>query len=289
MTDDSALIPPSTESALTAEDIHRQVVDLLGRAARLRRPARPLVAAGATPAPGGESGTEPIDFAAFAVSVLAEVAANRGGIAALRGTGSGSWKSDRVEELLISAGCDQPDLLAGYRSAPIVIDVHIDHLLDAGEVVEEPGTRRLYRWPPPLAEGEDYEGQQIALDEAQGEAAQALVARHAGRPYAEWEHEEAAQQRIFDAEQEALLHRWATRYTCYLDAFRATVDVRVAELGLTVPVEVRGNSGPEARTDPAAAVYDRWDADPLAAEIYLYAVRNTPISLLTTDTPEATR
>ncbi|WP_280426396.1 hypothetical protein [Nocardia carnea] len=285
MTDDPVLIPPSTEPASTPEDIHRQVVDLLGRAARLRRPARPLIAASATPAPVGEPSTEPIDFAELIVPALAEAAANRGGIAALLGRGSGSWKSDRVEELLISAGCDQPDLLAEYRSAPVFIDVHIDYLLHAGEIVEEPGKPGLYRWPPPLADGQDYEGQQMALDEVQGKAAQALVARHADRPYAEWEHEEDAQQRIFDTEQEALLHRWTTRYTRYLEAFRATVAARVTELGLTAPVEVRGSTSPDVPTAPSA-VNDRWDADPLAGQIYMYAVRNTPHSLLTSDAPE---
>lgn len=122
----------------------------------------------------------------------------------------------------------------------------------------------------------------MALDEVQGEAAQALVARHAARPYPEWENEEAAQQQVFASEQKALRHRRTTRY---LEAFRATVAARVAELGLTAPVEVRGNTNPTVCTDPAT-VYDRWDADPLATQIYMYAVRNTPPSLLTTDAPE---
>ncbi|MFD4406746.1 hypothetical protein ACFWPH_28685 [Nocardia sp. NPDC058499] len=274
------LTAPPAVPAQTLADIHRQVVELLDRAARLRRPARPGVPAGTapTPAPGTTDATEPIDFAGFLVPILAEVAANCGGVDALLAGRPGSWEAAGIERLLDSAGCEDPDVLAGYRSAPIVIDVRIDYLLrEVGQLVDDPDTPGHMRWQQLLADGEYYEDQLDALELARSDALEALTARSADLDYSQQEH---ALEQQFDADADALRRRWTARYTRYLDAFRATATNRAAELGLTVPVEVRGNTDPDAHpTSPG----DLWDADPLAAQIYEHAVRATPTSLLTTD------
>ena len=283
----------------TLPQIADRVIALLTRAARMQRPTRPFDAPGAAaadvPAP------EPIDFADFVVPVLAAVAANRGGVDALLAGRPGSWEAAKLGDLLISAGCENPQRLADFRTEPIVIDVPLERiLLDAGEVVFDPDQPDRTVWRPLQDPTQTYDDQRNDLecraDDTYTEIT-AQVAAELGRPTDDQAVLEEAGNRFtqvsdqidreIDAELAALRARWTARYTRYLDAFRLQVAARATETGLDrIPIQVRGVTDPDQAWDASRDVPDLWETDPLAAQLYQYAVEHTPASLLITDTPQ---
>ena len=265
------------EPTESLDEIGTQVVELLTRAARHR------------------DGTgRQLDFAGFLVPLLGAVTANRGSVWELLSGRPGSWESAGLENLLMNAGCGDWQWLAGYRSAPITIDVPIAVILsDAGRIEpnpDDPSGRGT--WRRLLADGEDFDEQYTALEDARDEAQRALEARHPGEDYAGWEAEADQIDQHFDARTEDLRRRWIARYTRYLDAFREAVTTHAATLGLRVPVEVRGETGnPELMWTAAMAIEGAttghmFVTDGFAGHLYEHAVNTVPMTLLTTDPTE---
>ncbi|MFD4356779.1 hypothetical protein ACFWPX_29805 [Nocardia sp. NPDC058518] len=282
--------PALTDDATELDEIGAQVIALLTRAARMQRGVPAMLRGPAATAPTPPRLTEPVDFAGFLVPILAAVTANRGGIGALLQGRPGSWEADGLRTLLENAGCENPAQLCFYRTDTVRIEVSIEAILETEVPVDpDPDNPTAPRWRPLLAEGESYDEQICALTAADDAAYAELEARYAGRDDdPEWA---AAENRFADESgerEEALYRRWQARYDRYLAAFRATVHARAAELGITVPVEVVGETDPEKTFDAARATTDLWDTDTLAAQLYEYGAVHTPTDLLTTDAPEDT-
>ncbi|MFF2088635.1 hypothetical protein ACFVVM_33030 [Nocardia sp. NPDC058176] len=283
--------PVLTDHTREVDEIGAQVITLLTRAARLQRPVPDMLRGPAAAAEQPPRLTEPVDFAGFLVPVLAAVAANRGSVDALLAGRPSSWEAAALRTLLQSAGCENEELLASYRRDPIHIDVSIEAILATDvPVAPDPTDPSAPWWRPLLGPGESFDEQLSALEQADGDAYTALEARFADRDLAdpEWS---AAENRLTAesaARETALRALWKARYDRYLAAFRATVLARAAELGITVEIEVTGETDPDKTRDAARAVTDLWATDTLAAQLYEHAALHTPTELLTTDAPEET-
>ncbi|MFE3280356.1 hypothetical protein [Nocardia sp. NPDC059239] len=290
--DDAAPQVPDTALESLSE-IGDRVTALLTRAARMRRPTHPRAAVGTSDPASVSTATVPVDFAGFLVPILASVAANRGGIAALHGRPD-SWEAERLhaalESLLASAGCcEEPEQLARFRTEPIMLEVPIETiLLDAAEAVPDPDRPGHTRWQPLLAPGQGYDDQLNELELARGDAIVALENRHVDEDYSLWSAEADKLEADFEARCTDLHRRWQARYTRYLDAFAAHARAHAVERFLDqVPIEVRGETDPERSWDASRAVSDIGETDPLATQLYEHAVLHTPVTLLLTDVPES--
>ncbi|MGN2642177.1 hypothetical protein ACTD5D_39640 [Nocardia takedensis] len=265
-------VAPAEPESLS--EIGAQVAELLTRAARMSRTTV-----------GGRA--EPMDFAGFLVPILGTVAANRGSVGALLAGRPGSWEAAGLGDLLVSAGCREPALLASYRTAPIIIDVPIELILmDAGEHVPDPDNPGATIWKRALADGESFDELAAALEREFDAAYNVLEARYYVQDHRGWQADERRLMEDSALGESGLRSQWTARYTRYLDAFRAAVTTRAAELGLTVPIEVRAETNPERSWTASNAVRSLWDVDDLAARLYEYAIEHTPVTLLTTD-PES--
>ncbi|UGT58930.1 hypothetical protein [Nocardia asteroides] len=259
-------------SAALADAIAAQVTMLLTEVSRLDRPG-----------PDAGSVPEPLDFADFLVRVLTAVAANRGGTAHLLAATPDSWQTRALDDLLTQAGCGITQVLAAARTAPIVIEVPLAHILDdAGDDEPDPDHPGQTRWRSHLP-----------ADESLNEHTEALLARRAAafaalaeRPLVEHAAETARLDQEYDTAYQLLRRRWRGRLEAYLTAFRAAVVDRAREMGLQVPIEVRGETDIERAWTAATDVADLYESgDALAAELYEYGLTVTPIDLLGQDAP----
>ena len=155
-----------------------------------------------------------MDFAEFVALVLAAAAANVGGIEELLAGRPGSWEAEHVRTLLTSTVGWDEEYLWAHRTEPLVVEVHVDHLLT------ELGIAGLY------AESAD------ELDRQAARIADATGGEVAAR--------EVELDRLA-AMQEALEEQMRAEWAAYGQAFAAAV---LADLerepipGLRVPVQV---------------------------------------------------
>ncbi|MBF6271270.1 hypothetical protein [Nocardia farcinica] len=301
--------PAAPEASL--EDLQAEAITLLTRVSRMQR-SRPA-ANGAAAA----DATDPIDFAEFVTQVMAGVAANRGGVAAVLAGRPGSWEADKLRDMLYSTVGEDEWALAEHRTEPVVIPLAIEEvLIDAGEPEEyEPEDRAqeiarraqtaglsvdewLARWHGrepvftrwrPLMKPEDYYDEQVnAVENRHDDAYTALEARYPeDTDYSVYAAEAEQLDAQRDAELAALRERWRRRYQRYATAFEAAVRAKADELGVRVPLEVQVETDPDRTWDARQNIAPGWaDADQLAARLYEHAREVTPTALLTTDEPD---
>ncbi|MGW5317825.1 hypothetical protein [Nocardia thailandica] len=282
-------VPESTDSGVSAviiggdlDQISAEVTALLTRVARARHS---LVAAPQTaPAAGGGQ----LDFAAFLTTVLAQVTANVGGVEQLMGGRADTWQAQGVRQLLAVAGCHDHQTLAAHRTEPIVIEVSIARIAEeAGAFGAGEGGEK--RWRPLLSPEQSFAGQYSALhDELDRELSRVdAITDSDEQVRAEAEVHARSEERYA-----AVRARWAARYSAYLDALRAAVNARAAELGIWVPIEVRGETDPVLAQRETADADALWARDGLAGQLYEHALNTAPIELLvgvTTATPAGGR
>ncbi|MGW5317826.1 hypothetical protein [Nocardia thailandica] len=284
---DPALTTPASE----LDEIGEQVITLLTRASRLQRAMPEMLRGPAAVAAEPPRLTEPVDFAGFLVPLLGAVAANRGSVAALlagpRQLGSRCPAHPAVQRRL------RDRRTAQRLSARTDPDRRVDRGRPGHRGPRAAGPGRAGRAVVAAAAGPRRElrrTQMSALDQAESEARTALEARFADRDLHDPERI-AAQDRLtaeFTEREAALRARWKARYERYLAAFRDTVLAHAPELGITVPIEVTGETDPAKTYTAARTVTDLWHRDTLAALLYEHAAIHTPTDLLTTDVPEDT-
>ena len=186
----------------------------------------------------------PVDFSDFLASALGAVAANVGSAERITAGRPGSWESDALGQLVAgTVGYDADAVeLAPRRTLPVLVPLNVAQLVteayqDAPAELREAmlphvddAAQVIYR------AGEEWSTQHPAPPE--------------GAPADEWEAYEKAADAQGEQEQDAedaLRARYAATFEAYAEAFTAAVlDEARAIDGLTVAVEVKADTNPEA-------------------------------------------
>lgn len=191
-----------------------------------------------------------LDFAGFLAAALGAVAANVGRTSRITAGRPGSWESDVLNQLVSSTvGHDVgPVDLAARRTLPVLVPLNVAQVLT--EAYQDAPAEQRAAMLPDLddavqaiyAAGEEWSAQHPApAEDATAE---------------EWAVYDAAsdaqgQQEL--AAEDAMRRRYAAVFEAYAKAVEAAVRDEATEVGLTVPVEVR------AETDPEATWWDTGD------------------------------
>lgn len=189
----------------------------------------------------------PVDFSDFLASALGAVAANVGSAYRITAGRPGSWESDALGQLVAEA----------YQDAPIAQrEVMLPHVDAAAQVLYSAGEEWSTQHPAPTegAPAEEWDAYNAAAD---AQAAQ----------------EEAAE--------ELLRARYAATFHAYAEAFTvAVLDEAHAIDGLTVAVEVKADTNPEATWwDPTDTINPTDDdaSDALAWHLWSAARERVPL------------
>jgi hypothetical protein len=185
----------------------------------------------------------PVDFSDFLASALGAVAANVGSANRITAGRPGSWESDALSQLVAgTVGYDaDPVVLAPRRTLPVIVPLNVAQLVT--EAYQDASTAQRETMLPHVDDaaqvlyraGEEWSAQHPGPTEGapaeEWDAYNAAVDAHAAQ-------EEAAE--------ELLRARYAATFQAYAEAFTAAVLDTARAIGLTVAVEVKAETNPEA-------------------------------------------
>lgn len=126
---DSGYLSPTEDKAVRPyREILHDAIDVLTEAQRLtNQPMRQTSSGQWEPDPDPRSAL-PIDWAEFVTLALAGAAANAGGIEASLAGRPGSWEAERVRQTLQSTVFDDRDLMR-HRTEPVSVDLWVEEVL----------------------------------------------------------------------------------------------------------------------------------------------------------------
>ncbi len=230
----------------------------------------------------------PVDFSDFLASALGAVAANVGSAYRMTAGRPGSWESDALGQLVGgTVGYDADAVeLAPRRTLPVLVPLNVAQLVTEAYQDATPEQREtmLPHVDDPAqvlySAGEEWSTQHPAPAE--------------GAPAEEWDAYNAAvdAQAAQEEAAEELLHaRYADTFQAYAEAFTAAVLDTARAIGLTVAVEVKAETNPEAtwwdRTDTINPTDD--DAsDALAWHLWAAARDRVPLPRALVEIPPRT-
>ena len=197
----------------------------------------------------------PVDFSDFLASALGAVAANVGSANRITAGRPGSWESDALGQLVGgTVGYDTDALeLAPRRTLPVLVPLNVAQLVT--EAYQDAPPERRETMLPDL-----YDAAQVLYREG-------------------------------EADEDALRARYAATFQAYAEAFTAAVvdEARAIE-GLSVPVEVKAQTDPEATWwDPTDTINpDDYGSDALAWRLWSAARDRVPVPSVLVEVPAAT-
>ena len=175
--------------------------------------------------------TEPVDFADLAAHVLTAVAANMGSVGTLLAGRPGSWEADLIRRLVEGTAGEDVDELIRYRTEPVQLH------FDAEDTFYDFGIGDLY--DPEQKAAFDRAGDDTLTEQEQDAT------------------DELANQ---------IERLWEQDKTAYTEAFRATAERYLTEIGATCGVQIA--DGP-----PRTA----WDG--AEEKLHEYARQHTPLPM----------
>lgn len=218
------------------------------------------------------------DFPAFLASALGAVAANVGSAGRITAGRPGSWEAAALSQLVggTVGYDDDPVALAARRTLPVLVPLNVAQLVT--EAYQDAGQEQRATMLP----GPDDATQ--ALYRAGKEWSETHPAPAGDAPAEEWDAYEAAEDAQAEQEQKAedvLRARYRATFETYARAFTAAVldEARGIE-GLSVPVEVKVQSDPEATwwsTGDTINPYDDGQGDALVWRLWSSARDRVPL------------
>lgn len=229
----------------------------------------------------------PVDFSDFLASALGAVAANVGSAYRITAGRPGSWESDALGQLVAgTVGYDaDPVVLAPRRTLPVIVPLNVAQLVT--EAYQDAPTAQRETMLPHVDDaaqvlysaGEEWSAQHPGPTE--------------GAPAEEWDAYNAAvdaQAAQEEAAEELLRARYAATFQAYAEAFTAAVLDTARAIGLTVAVEVKAETNPEATWwDPTDTINPADDerGDALAWHLWEAAHDRVPLPRALVDIPAA--